>query len=94
MTDRTGQENISGLSQKLILENRQDLAVTGVSDVVSFDENGAVLETVNGMLIIDGEALHVTQLDIKNGNVSVEGKVNGLLFSDGKNNKGRKRLFK
>lgn len=94
MTNRIGTETNGGVSQKLILSDRQSLEVGGVTDVVSFDESGAVLKTVNGTLMIDGEELHVTKLDIGNGNVSVEGKVNGLFFSDGGDRKGRKRIFK
>lgn len=94
MTGRTDSDNNTQASQRLVLTNRQSLGVDGVSDVMSFDESGAVLKTVKGTLMIDGEELHVTKLDIANGNVEIEGKINGLIFSDGVDRRGRKRIFK
>ena len=94
MTGRTDSDNNTQASQRLVLTNRQSLGVDGVSDVMSFDESGAVLNTVKGTLMIDGEELHVTKLDIANGNVEIEGKINGLIFSDGVDRRGRKRIFK
>ena len=76
------------------LDNRTRAALTGVEDVVSFDENGAVLRTVLGMLAVDGEDLHVVKLDLAGGNVQIEGKVNGLIYSDGGAKKAAKRLFR
>lgn len=94
MTVRNDAENHVDGSQRIVISDRQDLALNGVTDVISFDESGAVLKSVNGALIIDGEGLHVTKLDIANGNVEIEGKINGLFFSDGREQKGRKRIFK
>ncbi len=81
-------------AHKLLLMNREAMELTGVEDVVSFDENGAVLRTVLGMLAVDGEDLHVVKLDLAGGNVQIEGKVNGLIYSDGGAKKAAKRLFR
>ncbi len=71
------------------------MELTGVEDVVSFDETGAVLRTTLGMLAVDGEELHVVKLDLAGGNVQIEGKVNGLIYSDGGSaKKAAKRLFR
>jgi sporulation protein YabP len=94
MTVRTENEIHTEGSQRLILSGRQSLSVSGVIDVHSFDESGAVLKTELGTLMIDGEELHVTKLDIANGNVDLDGKINGMFFSDGRDQKGRKRIFK
>lgn len=94
MTVRNDAENHAEGSQRIVISDRQELALNGVTDVISFDESGAVLKSVKGALIIDGEELHVTKLDIANGNVEIEGKINGLFFSDGREQKGRKRIFK
>jgi sporulation protein YabP len=69
------------------------MELSGVEDVVSFDENGAVLRTVLGMLAVDGENLHVVKLDLAGGNVSIEGKVNGFFYADGTAKKA-KRFFR
>ena len=70
--------------QRLVLENRSSLDLDGVIDVISFDDTGALISTVNGILAVDGESLHVVKLDVGGGSISFEGKVNGLFFSDGR----------
>ncbi len=75
--------------KRLILTDREKLEMTGVIDVTSFDEEHALIKTENGMLAVDGEGLHVTSLDLGHGNISFEGKINGLFFSDAQ--KGRRR---
>ena len=46
-------------SHGLALKDRRHLAVTGVSRVISCDENTAVLETPLGNLTIGGQELHI-----------------------------------
>lgn len=79
--------------QKLMLNDRKDLILDGVKDVISFDENGAVISTVFGMLVLDGEGLHAVKLDTEGGSIILSGKINGIFFSDA-NQKGRKKLFR
>ena len=61
-------------------EDRKGLDIKGVSDVISFDEGGVVMETACGSMAVEGEGLHVTVLDIVNGKVSVEGRINGIYY--------------
>ena len=66
---------------RLVLENRSAGTITGVSDVVSFDENSIVLDTNAGLLTIKGEGLHVTRLNLEKGEVDMEGSVDSLVYS-------------
>ena len=43
--------NVSKRAHKLVLNNRRTCNLTGVSDVLSFDENEIILETDQDMLI-------------------------------------------
>lgn len=63
---------------------REGISIEGVSDVVSFDERGVALRTVCGSMAIEGEGLHVTVLDITDGKVVVEGRINGVYYFDEK----------
>ena len=87
-------------SHKIILTNRQSGAVSGVLDVISFDEKLIVLSTQGGKLTIKGDQLHVNQLNLEKGDVDISGKVDTLIYSDdGKKTENRKesvlgRLFK
>ena len=68
--------------QKLTLDDRKRLTVTGVQDVGSFDENAVVLETNQGVLVVRGRALHLRQLSVEGGQVAVEGQVDALLYEE------------
>ena len=50
--------------QNLILENREKLSISGVLDVLSFDDQIVILETELGMLTIKGEDLRINKLSI------------------------------
>ncbi len=86
----TGSEKTVSEHKKLVLTDREKLEMNGVLDVTSFDEEHALIKTENGMLAVDGEGLHVTSLDLGHGNISFEGKINGLFFSDAQKSRGRR----
>ena len=52
---------------RLQLEGREKLSVSGVEDVVRFDENCIVTTTSAGTLIITGEELHIGKLSLEGG---------------------------
>ena len=52
-------------THSLMLENRQNGRITGVKDIKSFDEKEILLFTQAGKLVINGEQLHVKQLDLE-----------------------------
>ena len=52
---------------KFSMEQRRDCTITGVVEVHSFDENNILMETVDGMLAIKGENLHVSHLNLEKG---------------------------
>ena len=80
------------------IEDRESIALTGVTDVLSFDEDSITADTDMGALIIKGEGLHVTRLDMEQGILNIDGNVTALEYNDsglGKN-KGSvlSRIFK
>mgnify|MGYP000662921661 CR=1 FL=1 len=66
---------------KMIFQNRQAGNLTGVRDVVSFDENQVVLDTDMGLLTIKGKDLHVSRLTVEKGELEGEGQVDSLAYS-------------
>lgn len=94
------EEKKTAQSHKIILTNRQSGVVSGVLDVISFDEKLIVLSTQCGKLTIKGDRLHVNQLNLEKGDVDISGEVDTLVYSeDGKKSENRKesvlgRLFK
>lgn len=91
--------NVNKRVHKLILNNRRSCNLTGVNDVLSFDEHEIILETEQGMLMIKGVELHVNRLTLDKGEVDVDGRIDSLTYSEqsGMNAKGESllsRLFK
>ena len=77
----TLKENKSGI-QNLILENREKLTISGVLDVLSFDDQIVILETELGMLTIKGEDLRINKLSIDTQDVIIEGSISSLNYSE------------
>ena len=65
-----------------VSKGRNGINIDGVCDVLSFDESGISLETVCGNMAIEGEGLHVTVLNVGDGKIEVEGKINGVYYYD------------
>ena len=77
--------------QNIILENRKKLSISGVLDVLSFDDQIVIVETDLGMLTIKGEDLRINKLSIDTTEVVIEGSINSLIYSnktDKKSNSG------
>jgi sporulation protein YabP len=79
-------ESLSAVPEKkphmLCLHDRQSLSVSGVRDVDSFDEETVVMYTDLGELTVKGVGLHIHRLNIESGDVSVEGKVDSLYYTE------------
>ena len=67
---------------KLTLEGRSRLSVSGVRDVESFDENTVVMDTSRGVLVVQGENLHLQNLSLDGGLVIVDGTVGAMVYEE------------
>ena len=76
--------------QTLTLTDRSFAEITGVEEVLSYDENGVRILTSLGQLALDGEGLNVVQLNLSQGIVCVEGQIDALYYME---QKGRRSLF-
>lgn len=70
------------LPHNLVLEDRHSLTVSGVSDVDSFDEQTVIVFTEMGELTVRGEQLHINKLSVDTGDLSIEGKISSLTYTD------------
>lgn len=78
-------------NNSIIIENREKLSVSGVNDVVSFDDKLVLLVTSKGNLAIEGEDLKITVLDTEHGNVRLTGRICGIIYEDDVSQSGKKR---
>ena len=81
----------AGAAHHILLEGREQLTVSGVEEVESFDENTIVMSTVKGTLVVRGEDLHIEKLSLDGGDMKVEGSVDSLTYEDDR--RGRGGLF-
>lgn len=76
------------IPHKLTLNERKSLTMTGVEEVVSFDENAVVLHTALGTLVVQGEDLQLKTLSPEGGQVAVVGNVSSLNYEQPRNTAG------
>ena len=74
-------EEKSGLSHRVVLNDRNQGSLTGILDVISFDESMIVLDTDMGLLTIKGKDLHVSRLTLEKGEVDLDGTIDSLNYS-------------
>lgn len=87
-------EERMALPHKLTLNERKKLTVTGVTEVVSFEENTVILKTALGTLMIQGNQLQLKTLSLEGGQVDVEGTVSALVYEEPRSAGGvLRRLF-
>ena len=67
---------------RVSMTGRRAAILTGVEDVLSFDEHEILLQTTEGVLTIKGEDLHVNRLSVEKGEIDMEGRITSLSYSD------------
>lgn len=69
-------------SHSIIMENREKLNVSGVEHVISFNEMMIVLVTVQGNMTVKGEELDIKKLNLDDGNLSIEGYITSITYTE------------
>lgn len=84
----------------LTINERKSIVLTGVKKIESFDSDEFLMETTMGYLAIKGSELEIIKLDTYQGNVSIKGRIDSLMYLDNINGKKNKddsllnKLFK
>ncbi|MEK6263939.1 MAG: sporulation protein YabP [Clostridium sp.] len=74
---------IEDKKSNLMLENRNKLNISGIIEVINFNENQILLNTNVGTMIIKGQDLKMNKLDVQNGDVVITGKVDSFVYTSG-----------
>ena len=77
----------TNIIQNLVLENRKKLSVSGVNDVLSFDDQVVMVDTELGLLTVKGENIRINKLSLDTAEVIVEGEISNLSYSQNKQEK-------
>lgn len=92
--DRKGNINTnSNILQNIILENREKLSISGVLDVLSFDDQIVILETELGLLTVKGDNLRINKLSLDTADVIIDGEIYNLGYSEKDTNQKSGGLF-
>lgn len=75
---------ISSFNHNITINERKNLIISGVKKIENFDKLEFNLETTLGNLNIKGSDLEIVKLDTYQGNVTIKGKVNSLIYHDEK----------
>jgi len=74
-------EEKKAVNHNVIIENRKSFTVTGVKEVVSFDDETIVSETFLGRLVIKGEGLHILNFDTSTYDLMGEGRIHAMVYT-------------
>ena len=77
----------------LTLEGRKHLTMTGVTEVISFDDGLVVLHTALGMLTVQGTGLRLKTLSTDGGQMAVDGEISALSYEEPREGGWLRRLF-
>lgn len=78
----------AGLPHRVTLSERKKLTMTGVSEVVSFEEDSVVMKTALGTLLVQGRDLQLKTLSPEQGQVEIAGTVSALSYEEPKHTGG------
>ena len=73
---------------KITLINRNEMALTGVIEVLSFTDTEISLKTSCGNLLLRGNSLNIGRLNTDTGELNVTGCITILKYSKGKDSAG------
>ena len=80
-------------NNKVFIDNRNKISITGVNKVISSNSSSFILDTSNGKMLVDGENLHIDKLSVEEGVFEASGVINAMKYAE-KNEGLFKRLFK
>lgn len=88
---------VKNQNHNLNMINRQKLDITGVVNVINFNEEQINLSTIMGQMIIKGKNMKINRLNVDNGDMCIEGEIIGINYLNKQSNNSEsifKKLFK
>ncbi len=90
---------INSYNHSIQLLERKNLVISGVKKIDNFDNKQFIIETIQGFMVVKGEGLELLKLDTIQGNVSIKGLINSIIYAEEAGKKDKEdsifnRLFK
>lgn len=76
------------VNSSAVLTGRSFLALTGINEVISFDESLVSLDSQGTILSISGQGLSIVKLSLESGELSVSGRIDAIIYTDDEPKKG------
>ena len=81
MSNQNTNSNSAKKENSIIINDRRIISLTGIDEVVSFDENTVVLSEGDDNITVDGCDMNITKLSLETGDVIIQGKIDGVFYS-------------
>lgn len=78
---------------KIVIDSRTKVVITAVEDMDSFNENEVILLSNHGFITITGEDLHISKLNLDDGQLVVEGKIQSIDYADHEEERAKHGVF-
>ena len=91
--EKKSEGKLEGCKGNITLENRKKMTLTGVEEVISFDDEKILLNTKLGALTIKGQNLKMNKLDVQNGDVMINGEIYYIVYSGKEIKKEKEGIF-
>lgn len=92
--EKKNEIKVDDKKSNLTLESRKKMTLTGVLEVLNFDEEKVCLNTTLGNLTVKGEGLKMNKLDVQNGDVIIMGTINSIIYSGKDIKKNKENILK
>ena len=67
-------------SHEVKIADRNNIYLTGIKKITSFDNEEFLMESTMGIILLKGESLEIIKLDTHDGNVKIKGKLNSFTY--------------
>ena len=88
-----GQNNLQVVKHDVAIKGRNHIDITGVREVLSFDDLSVSMVTVGGDMTVEGTDLKIGVLDTERGVVAIDGKINAVFYDEGEASGEKKGIF-
>ncbi|MGL5329964.1 MAG: sporulation protein YabP [Peptostreptococcaceae bacterium] len=80
------------MEHSISLKERNNLVISGVEHIYSFNDKKVEIRTSAGEMVIEGEELDMNKLNLEENLISVEGTINSIVYAKPK--KPQESIFK
>ena len=68
---------------QVTMKNRNEMTVTGVEDVDSFDDDKVIVYTTEGVMTVKGAGFRINRLNVDIGELEIEGEIDNIGYEEG-----------